>query len=566
MIVKFVTLSLILLLHNPARTEAISSCSKYDNEAVCVCTGGEEIKAVCEYAGLEIIPHDLPTQLTSLDLSYNNILKLDNVNMYDSLIAFKLTHNNLTTIGQDCFINNKNLQKLELSYNCLTELNHDTFVGLYSLIALDLSNNEISSIQEDSFASMSSLQDLNLGSNQLVQLNHQAFQVSHRNTLHHLDLSHNFFREFPTMALSKLVSLRVLHLGHNNLEYLSDRVFSKFQHLMDLKLNKCGLEDLGEFTFAELETLQQLDISDNKFTDVPEAALNQLINLETIFIGGNDIRILNSNHFSKLSQLKQFNMQDCKGELQLESGVFVNNPDLTTINITRCDLEDPDESIRLNYLHKLEHVNLHGNKLTTWRQDFLPMTDLLSLDLSGNPINCDCDLKWLRHWPIHNPDMVLKASCYNYDDQTSLLAVNPEDFTCGLALDLILWIVLSIVGSCLVMGVIAVLCIKSRRTQSSSSCECSRLTLPSKHSFVSSSPCWKRRHESKPRLSRNFSGKQDILVIQNDVENNGKLIDLPPGQLNSQDSSLEDENAHLYDTVPGDECNLNYPDVKITQI
>ena len=32
----------------------------------------------------------------SLDLSHNNILKLDNVAMYDSLLAFKLTHNNLT--------------------------------------------------------------------------------------------------------------------------------------------------------------------------------------------------------------------------------------------------------------------------------------------------------------------------------------------------------------------------------------------------------------------------------------------------------------------------------------
>eukprot|EP00088_Acartia_fossae_P028616 TRINITY_DN29434_c0_g1_i4.p1 TRINITY_DN29434_c0_g1~~TRINITY_DN29434_c0_g1_i4.p1 ORF type:complete len:562 (-),score=87.92 TRINITY_DN29434_c0_g1_i4:88-1773(-) len=550
---------LVLLTTLALARQQRHSCDEFEGERMCNCIEGEFPGAECNGKNLEMIPRDLPNELVNLDLAFNKIEAIDNAHMYPALTTFNISYNNLKIIKEDCFKTNGQLQRLDLSHNLLTNITLDTFLGLHSILDLDLSHNQISTIMEDAFSAMPSLRDLYLAHNALHQLNSQTFPMHLRSTLQTLDLSHNHINVFPTSAISHLSNLRALRVGENSFQEISTGIFTNFDFLVELRLNDCGLRTLDADVFDGLDDLEILDISDNVFREVPESAL-VLDSLETLHIGGNYISRLDSNHFRKLSRLMNFYMNDCRDvALELGPDVFMHNRDLQVINITLCDLGNPDESVNLHHLHKLKHVNLHGNKLTTLPDNFLPMIDLASLDLSGCPLQCDCNLKWLRNWPNVNPQFDLKASCFDGALLTNMMDLDIEYYTCGLELAyIILIIVLAVLVILLALGLF--LCRK--RLGSRSACSC---TI--KPNFLRSP--LKRRKSSGLRLSANYKSKQDIKVLQNDVENNGKFIDLP-GLHAAEDMSTassggeDEEHSPIYDTVANENANL--PDVKITQI
>ncbi|KAJ3020829.1 Dynein regulatory complex subunit 3 [Thoreauomyces humboldtii] len=127
-----------------------------------------------------------PSDVTCLRLDYKNILKIDNLWMFENLTKLQLDNNIIEQIEKINFL--KNLQWLDLSFNNITKI--EGLEGLTRLTDLTLYNNRITKLEN--LDDLVNLNVLSLGNNQLSVLENVNY-------------------------LSKFESLRVLNLSGNSI-------------------------------------------------------------------------------------------------------------------------------------------------------------------------------------------------------------------------------------------------------------------------------------------------------------------------------------------------------------
>eukprot|EP00057_Strongylocentrotus_purpuratus_P025198 XP_011679672.1 PREDICTED: toll-like receptor 3 [Strongylocentrotus purpuratus] len=134
-----------------------------------------------------------------------------------------------------------------------------------------------------------------------------------------------------------------------------------------LNLDYCDITNLHSLIFSGLESLQNLSLKGNNIQHIHDDVLSGLVQLKSINFEGNRIAYL-------------------------EELMFSDN-------------------------WKLTNLSLADNRLTSLNQSTLKpiFSSISSLDLSMNPIDCNCDLKWLIDWlnePIHleNKDETICSS------------------------------------------------------------------------------------------------------------------------------------------------------------
>eukprot|EP00057_Strongylocentrotus_purpuratus_P018310 XP_011672784.1 PREDICTED: toll-like receptor 2 type-2 [Strongylocentrotus purpuratus] len=116
-----------------------------------------------------------------------------------------------------------------------------------------------------------------------------------------------------------------------------------------------------------------------------------------------------------------------------------------------------DEAIFSNNA-KLTTLSLANNKFTSFNQStFQPIKpSLSSIDLSNNPINCNCDLKWLLDWlsgPIqllHEDETICSLASLDSVGEKPLLDFDPNELC---RLNIVLICVLSLAAICFVVAV-----------------------------------------------------------------------------------------------------------------
>ncbi|XP_063074201.1 toll-like receptor 1 [Engraulis encrasicolus] len=117
------------------------------------------------------IPEHLPTQTEYLDVSDNNISRIDKGQLRNltQLCFLKATHCNLQFISPSAFENNNRLMILNVSHNLLKTIPD---VGMHTLTILDLSRNQYSNYGlPHSFGKLQDLDVLALGSKLAVSVN-----------------------------------------------------------------------------------------------------------------------------------------------------------------------------------------------------------------------------------------------------------------------------------------------------------------------------------------------------------------------------------------------------------
>ncbi|KAI8518177.1 hypothetical protein Bbelb_041940 [Branchiostoma belcheri] len=135
-------------------------------EAGCSCSSSPLCQ--CRNLGLTSIPHNLPTSISKLDLSSNQIVKVQ-VGAFAKLPGLQelqLFSNKITMIHFDTFANLVLLRELSLSSNQITKIHAGTFANLPRLQELYLSNNQITTIEPGAFANLPKLRWVALSRNQ----------------------------------------------------------------------------------------------------------------------------------------------------------------------------------------------------------------------------------------------------------------------------------------------------------------------------------------------------------------------------------------------------------------
>ncbi|KAH8378735.1 hypothetical protein KR009_001009 [Drosophila setifemur] len=383
-------------------------CQCDDNTLVVQCGEGQ----------LDVLPIALNPSIQRLVIKSNKIKTIDSsIQFYAELTFLDLSSNHLMTIPQRTFAYQKKLQEVHLNHNKIGQISNKTFIGLSAVTVLNLRGNQISELHQGTFSPLLKIQELNLGENRIGFLDPKAFDGLSQLRILYLD--DNALTSVPDPVIFQAMpSLAELFLGMNTLLTIQSGAFQDLKGLTRLELKGASLRNISHDSFLGLEELRVLDLSDNRLSRIPSVGLSQLVRLEQLSLGQNDFEVISEGAFVGMKQLKRL---DVTGALKLKrvmTGAFASNGNLEYLDLSSNKMLVEVQEGALSGLPHLRHVVLKANALTSLAEGLFPWKDLLTLDLSENPLSCDCRVMWLQN--------LLVAKNASQEDVADLLCEFPE--------------------------------------------------------------------------------------------------------------------------------------------
>ncbi|XP_028036084.1 leucine-rich repeat-containing G-protein coupled receptor 5 isoform X1 [Bombyx mandarina] len=355
----------------------------------------DTLVVVCEESRLDVLPIALNPSIQRLIIRNNKIKTIDSsMQFYTELQHLDLSQNHLVNIPVKSFSYQRKLQELHLNHNKISSVTNATFQGLNSLTVLNLKRNFLQELTNGVFATLPRLEELNLGQNSISKIDSRAF--AGLTALRILYLDDNALSSVPTASFSLLGSLAELHVGLNAFSFLPDDAFAGLNRLTVLDLNGAGLFNISDNAFRGLPGLRSLNLVGNRLSVVPTQQLGGLTRLEELYIGQNDFLTLESHSFKGLKNLKLIDITGATQLERVERGAFEDNVNLESVIVVNNKKLSVVEESALIGLSKLKHVSLRDNAITTLSESVFVGKELKQLDITDNPIFCDCQLLWLQ--------------------------------------------------------------------------------------------------------------------------------------------------------------------------
>ncbi|CAB4056589.1 unnamed protein product [Lepeophtheirus salmonis] len=310
-------------------------------------------------------------QLTSLDLSYNNILLLEQED-----------HSRLNLGGYCEDGVSVNITDLNLSYNLISSLSN--VVLPRSIRNLNLEGNRVSDIQ---IKSLTNLENLNLGGNDINRLNKDSFALHGQNSLlTDLSLHNNSLIGLPSQIFESLESLVVLNLSRNVISdsYLSQEAFAGLSKLLTLDLSHNRLRRLQPALFESLVSLEVLLMDSNELY-IMESSFNLFKNLRIFGLSSNYFQTFVSHFFNP--ELKSLSLE---GNVlnELPDDLFSNGCALESLNLGKNSFGSVPKFIASSCGSSLKTLDLGENSIESIREhDLTNLTELKGLRLAKNYIS-----------------------------------------------------------------------------------------------------------------------------------------------------------------------------------
>ena len=341
--------------------------------SVCECYNSMDTFTVhCANKGLSSVPSDIPDNVTNLDLSKNSIPYLNTLTFQNShlrnLLRLDLRLCNIREMEEDILDNLVSLEELHLDQNKLQLLSPNTFSFLKNLQILSLNNNDLISIGNSTFKGLR-LDHLNLNDNSpLFEIEPAAFVNS---SIAYLSIDRCSLSTISTHTLQFLKDSIQVFFWSNSYRPLKipEQLFNGF-HLDTLHMSEDGITNVD---FLKNTNVVHLDLSGNP--------------LGEIYLNFQGAEGLKTTEYLSLSgcHLKDFQIQESTSLSKLEELDLSHNR-LTALR--------PKTFLRTR---QLTRIDLTGNLLQTLPETlFRPLNSLEFMDLSTNPLICDCKLEWLR--------------------------------------------------------------------------------------------------------------------------------------------------------------------------
>ena len=335
---------------------------------------------------------------------------------------------------------------LDLNFNGINAINQSSFMHLPRLSRLVLTGNSIQNIEPEYFAQMKVLDSLFMISTRSRSINKHNSKWA--NNLFILDLSWNLFKELNPYAFYGLENLTCLYLNFNlYLHVINISSFTGLKSLKELELRDCPLQKMyfyipalksiyltikwhyfvrdepfthifrctqalemiqierllssvdlanwrGDYLFEGLTNLRYLYISYNDFWRyVPVETFRDLSSLQELYVNSSGISLLETNHFIGLTSLRLLDLRHNKiKHLPLLTHLY----NLQYLYLDHNNLCHFNETTFMNAT-MLTFISLSNNFFVDFaRSPFNPLNlNLLSIDISGNPLTCNCQIMWL---------------------------------------------------------------------------------------------------------------------------------------------------------------------------
>ncbi|XP_058054209.1 leucine-rich repeat-containing protein 15-like [Anopheles bellator] len=363
--------------------------------SLCTCESDRYLRTSCINASLEVVPIQLNPDVRYINLTANQITNVHfTLSFYYQLESLDLSHNRIDSLGSKNFESQEKLRTLNVSHNVLQALQKDAFRGLKRLELLLLSDNLLEQIHPTAFQTLVSLRRLELRNNRLVSLEFGV--LKHPTALESLLLENNQLLEVPYEGnLEHLRSLRHLELSTNLIEFVANDSFGALQDLRTLQLAGNVLTELDQGAFNGLTALQLIDLADNNLTTIPTGQLAKLYNLTTLSLSGNSFVQLPAVAFRSLFQLRELHLDRLDRLEHIDPRAFIDN---THLQVLTLDDNPSFEVLPVRLFHGNPHltdISIRRNALLTLDAVQFPLDRLQRLKLAGNPLVCNCTIRWL---------------------------------------------------------------------------------------------------------------------------------------------------------------------------
>ncbi|KAM3184572.1 hypothetical protein ACTXT7_008077 [Hymenolepis weldensis] len=341
----------------------------------------------------------------------------------------------------------ENTKELYLDYNSIHEINADNLTYLKKLEVLSLHHNELSCIRNETFAGLPKLKVLQLHSNNIQYIESAAFDLK---SLKLVSLDENplncgskmawisqWIQRNPTLIMaaptvptcanpvrlkgSPIASLSIKDFNCSNgnstdasceNDYCSSEESPSSDQCPDACVCKnqrvdCSGKALIEIPKGLPKDTRDLFLEHNAIKSIDPERLNHLKNLETLLLSHNKILELSAGVFKNLSNLKSLVLSS-NGLRCIHSDAFIG-------------------------LKQLKVLILQNNDISTLMNGtFRDSGQMNTLALGQNPLNCDCNLRWLQSFfRTKNLDNgVAICSSPRQMKYKSVFHSNPSDFIC----------------------------------------------------------------------------------------------------------------------------------------
>jgi Leucine-rich repeat (LRR) protein len=407
----------------------------------------------------------------SLNLSYNGLedAAIDELfrdgwlNSQNFTKQLDLSHNRLRMINTSWFSGLRSLENLYLSYNSLTKLDDGVFDNLDNLKFLNLSHNNITEVAVAAFHESETMMVVDMSYNQLTTFEPWPYLLQRAS----VDLSHNQISSFSNRANYTVDREMLGHvdLSYNNITHWREEDLSMYLNgrkptAMEIAM-RFKLIIRHNPLICDCQLYWVVDVISSDLINKNNEAQNYFFCDAPADLRGKNVGYL-MNHGEKLvcpvekGCPKSCTCLDtphyghvavtCDPALHSYTSLPRSVPEtgLLALQLSGHAIRELDKN--RDYMDRLQVLDVRGNNLSEIRAAFLEAaTSLIKLDarnnqlkslppnlqrltldkiqLSGNPLECSCDLVWFANWvkAVAANATAVDSSATSDNDDVSLL-------------------------------------------------------------------------------------------------------------------------------------------------
>uniref|UniRef100_A0A8B9FFK8 Leucine-rich repeat-containing protein 40 n=1 Tax=Amazona collaria TaxID=241587 RepID=A0A8B9FFK8_9PSIT len=353
--------------------------------------------------------------LQKLDVSHNKLKSIPEELLQLSHLKSLLLHHNELSVLPDGFGQLVSLEELDVSNNHLTDI-PTSFALLINLVRLNLACNKLQSLPAD-LSAMKSLRQLDCTKNYLETVPSKLATMA---SLEQLYLRKNKLRSLPEFPSCEL--LKELHAGENQIEILNAENLKHLISLSVLELRDNKIKSVPD-EIALLQKLERLDLSNNDISRLPYT-LGNLPQLKFLALEGNPLRTIRRDLLQKGTQellkylrskiqddVTNSNEEPPVTAMTLPSESRINMHAITTLKLLEYSEKQaaviPDEMFNAIRSNPVTMVNFSKNQLSEVPPRIVELKDsVCDVSLAFNKIASIspelCVLHKLTHLDIRN--------------------------------------------------------------------------------------------------------------------------------------------------------------------